>query len=76
MALSRIDGQLGHAVERERPTSSTQRSSRHYRVMPICANMGQAASIAAALCVQQGCAPRNLKVADLQAVLRQQGVEP
>ena len=44
--------------------------------MPICANMGQAASIAAALCVQQGCAPRNLKVADLQAVLRQQGVEP
>ena len=44
--------------------------------MPICANMGQAAGIAAALCVKLGVAPRNLPVSKLQDILRTQGVEP
>lgn len=44
--------------------------------MPICAQMGQAVGIAAALCVQQGVTPRALDVRALQAALRAQGVEP
>lgn len=47
----------------------------NYRAMPICANMGQAAGIAAAMCVQQHINPADLNVKQLQQKLSQQGVE-
>jgi len=58
-----------------RNISGTHKAHSNFRVMPICANMGQAAGIAAALCVQKGLPPRFLPVVDIQAVLRSQGVE-
>ncbi len=59
-----------------RDISGTHLAHSNYRVMPICAQMGQAVGIAAALCVQQRVTPRALDVRALQAVLRAQGVEP
>ena len=49
-------------------------SHANYRVMPICANMGQAAGIAAALCAKDGIEPRDLDVAELQKILLKNGV--
>lgn len=43
------------------------------RVMPPCMAMGQAAGIAAALCLQSGIAPRKLNVQDLLKQLRKAG---
>lgn len=48
----------------------------NYRVMPICANMGQAAVIAAALTVRKGILPWDVDVCEIQAILRKYGVEP
>lgn len=56
--------------------SGTHLAHANYRVMPICANMGQAAGIAAALCCVQGIQPRALDVTQLQAELLRQGVLP
>lgn len=56
--------------------SGTHLAHSAFRVMPICANMGQAAGIAAALCAKSGVTPRKLGVAELQKVLGEQGVEP
>ena len=47
-----------------------------FRVMPICANLGQSAGIAAAMCAGRGIMPRALNVKELQGELRKQGVEP
>ena len=44
--------------------------------MPICANMGQAAGIAAALAVKDGILPRYVDVSQIQEILRANGVEP
>jgi hypothetical protein len=43
------------------------------RLIPVCWVTGQAAGIAAALCIQDKCKPRNVNVAKLQQILRQQG---
>ncbi len=59
-----------------RNISGTHLAHANYRVMPICANMGQAAGVAAALCAKQGIQPRALNVPLLQDTLRKQGVEP
>lgn len=59
-----------------RNISGTHKAHSNFRVMPICANMGQAVGIAAALCVKYGVKPRELDVRKLQAVLKAQGVEP
>lgn len=59
-----------------RDISGTHMAHSNFRVMPICANMGQAAGTAAALCVQRGIEPRGLDVKYLQAKLREQGVKP
>ena len=56
--------------------SGTHLAHANFRVMPICANMGQATGIAAALCVQQGIEPRQLDVGQLQRVLSGHGVQP
>jgi len=59
-----------------RNISGTHKAHSNFRVMPICANMGQAVGIAAALCIKNDVTPRELDVGKLQAVLKTQGVEP
>jgi ribulose 1,5-bisphosphate synthetase/thiazole synthase len=43
------------------------------RLIPVCWVTGQAAGLAAALCIQDKCKPRNVSVTKLQNMLRQQG---
>ena len=57
-----------------RNISGTHLAHSNYRAMPICANIGQAAGTAAALCVKMGCTPRELPVKELQEALMKQGV--
>ena len=59
-----------------RNISGTHLAHSNYRAMPICANMGQAAGVAAALCIQQSVQPRKLNVRLLQARMRELGVAP
>ena len=59
-----------------RSISGTHKACSNFRAMPICANIGQAAGIAAALAARADVRPRDLPVADIQAELRRQGVEP
>ena len=59
-----------------RDICGTHMAHSNYRVMPICANMGQAAAVAAALCVKKDVTPRQLAVADVQTRLRELGVTP
>jgi hypothetical protein len=59
-----------------RNISGTHMAHSNYRVMPICANMGQAIGIAAALCISDNVVPRKLDVKKLQYILKTQGVEP
>lgn len=56
--------------------SGTHMAHANFRVMPICANMGQAAGIAAALAVKNHVLPREVDVAQIQEILRENGVEP
>lgn len=60
----------------ERNISGRHMAHSNYRVMPICANMGQSVGIAAALCCKENILPRQLDVSQLQARLREHGVEP
>lgn len=55
--------------------SGTHRAHASYRVMSICMAMGQAVGIAAALCAQTHCTPRQLDVAHLQATLTSLGID-
>ena len=55
--------------------SGTHRAHASYRVMSICMAMGQAVGIAAALCAQNNCTPRQLDVAQLQATLTSLGID-
>lgn len=57
-----------------RDISGTHIAHSNYRAMPICANLGQAAGVAAALCIKDGCTPRKLEVKKLQAELLKNGV--
>ncbi len=59
-----------------RDISGTHLAHSNFRVMPICVNMGQGVGAAAALCAARGLRPRDLDVAEVQDVLRRQGVEP
>lgn len=43
------------------------------RLIAACLVTGHAAGTAAALCARQGCPPRQLEIAALQALLREQG---
>lgn len=57
-----------------RNISGTHKAHSNFRVMPICANIGQAAGIAAAICAKNDIAPRQLNVKELQAILQQNGM--
>lgn len=59
-----------------RNISGTHMAHSNFRVMPICANMGQSMGIAAALCIKNYVTPRKLNVVLLQAELIKQGVMP
>ena len=59
-----------------RNISGTHMAHSNYRAMPICANMGQAAGIAAALSAKEGLRPRDLPVREIQEALTQSGVTP
>jgi len=43
------------------------------RLIPVCWVTGQAAGVAAALCIQDKCKPRNVNVTKLQDILHQRG---
>lgn len=57
-----------------RDISGTHMAHSNYRAMPVCANMGQAAGVAAALCVKNQVNPRKLDVSLLQSELQKQNV--
>ncbi len=59
-----------------RNISGTHMAHSNYRVMPICANMGQAVGVAAAMCVKEECSPRSLEAKTVQARMLELGVEP
>ena len=59
-----------------RNISGTHMAHANYRVMPICANMGQAAGIAAALAAKNNILPRNVDVVQIQKILCDNGVQP
>jgi hypothetical protein len=46
------------------------------RLQPVVLGLGQAAGMAAALCVQQGCQPRDLSVRRLQEALLEDAIAP
>ncbi|NEP18491.1 MAG: FAD-dependent oxidoreductase [Leptolyngbya sp. SIO4C1] len=46
------------------------------RLQPVVLSVGQAAGMAAALCLEQGCAPRTLPVRSLQNALLQDAIAP
>ena len=52
-----------------RSISGTHMAHSNFRAMPICANMGQAAGVAAALCAKKRIMPRELDVHELQAII-------
>lgn len=55
--------------------SGTHRAHASYRVMNMAMNLGEAAGIAAALCVQQGRNNRSLDFRDVQKCLRDRQIE-
>jgi hypothetical protein len=59
-----------------RNISGTHKAHSNFRVMPICVLMGQAVGTAAALCLRQDVAPRDLDVRAVQESLIAQGVSP
>lgn len=58
-----------------RDISGTHLAHSNYRVMPICANMGQAVGIAASMSAKQNVKPRDINVKDLQQILTGLGGE-
>ena len=70
MVPKRVDGLLLAG----RNISGTHLAHSNYRVMPICTNIGQAAGIAAALCLRNGEMPRNLDYRVIQRELLASGV--
>lgn len=59
-----------------RNISGTHMAHSNYRVMPICANMGQSVGIAASICIKEHILPRKLEPARLQKRLKELGVTP
>ena len=55
--------------------SGTHKAHSNFRVMPICANMGQSVGIAAAIAVKSGVEVRDIPVANIQARLIELGIE-
>lgn len=58
-----------------RNISGTHKAHSSFRVMPICVNLGQGVGTAAAVAIRDGVLPRQVDIARVQQVLRQQGVK-
>lgn len=71
-----VPKKVEHLLLAGRDICGTHMAHSNYRVMPICANMGQAAGVAASLCVKNETTPRLLDVGLLQRRLGEWGVEP
>ncbi len=56
-----------------RPICATHEAHSAYRVMPICANIGEAAGIAAAYSVKNGVIPRNADVSKIRETIIKYG---
>lgn len=71
-----VPKKIEHLYLAGRNISGTHMAHSNYRAMPICANMGQAVGVSAALCVKNQVTPRNLEVKLVQERLMELGVEP
>lgn len=71
-----VPKKVEHLLLAGRDICGTHMAHSNYRVMPICANMGQAAGVAASLCVKNEVTPRQLDVGLLQRRLGEWGVKP
>ena len=69
-----VPRQVDNLLLAGRNISGTHLAHSNFRVMPICANMGQAVGTAAALCIREDVKPRDLDVRLLQQALLSQGV--
>lgn len=58
-----------------RSISGTHRAHASYRVMSICMAMGEAVGIAASLCAENHCSPRELDVGILQRKMVEKGID-
>jgi len=53
--------------------SSTHEAQASYRIMPFCAELGQAAGAAASIAVKKGTTLRDIDIKELQSILRSEG---
>lgn len=70
---SMVPVKLDNLVAAGRCISSEFQVAETLRLIPVCWVTGQAAGIAAAICVQDKCRPREVNIAKLQNTLRKQG---
>lgn len=71
-----VPKQIDNLLLAGRNISGTHMAHSNYRVMPICANIGQGAGIAAALCVKLNKKPRELDYVYIRRELDRLGIEP
>jgi len=57
-----------------RDISGTHKAHSNFRVMPICINMGQGVAAAASVCLKKNILPKEVNAADVQKILKEQGV--
>lgn len=53
--------------------SSTHEAQASYRIMPYCAELGQAAGTAVSVAAKNGTTVRNVNIGEVQAILREEG---
>ncbi|MBP1623140.1 MAG: putative rane protein [Acidobacteria bacterium] len=68
-----VPSKLDNIVAAGRCISADFQLADTLRLIPICWVTGQAAGVAAAICIKDGCKPRDVNTAKLQTILRQQG---
>lgn len=68
-----VPSKLENLLAAGRCVSSEFQLADTLRLIPICWVTGQAAGVAAALCIQDKCKPRAVNVGKLQNILHQQG---
>lgn len=64
---------LGNLLVAGRCISSTHEAQSSYRIMPICATLGQAAGVAISVCVKSNTDTRSADITEIQNKLREQG---
>lgn len=70
---SLIPDNIDNVIIAGRPVSSTHEAHSAVRVMPICSNMGEAAGIAASICVKNNIAPSGIDIDALHEKLSDAG---